>query len=103
MPRCADCDLTTEECSDRGSNPAECGAYCERDWRGGERASEIVTYPEMDSAIVDLLRIRSDNPVCRYAAARIVALEAEVRTLRERAERAEKEARLHPTERSDGD
>jgi|GEM_PF-4879450 len=53
--------------------------------------SEVVTYPEMDAQIVGLLRIRSDDPTCGYAAARIVALEAEVRTLRERAEAAERE------------
>ena len=53
--------------------------------------TEVATYPEMNAQIVGLLRIREDDPTCGYAAARIEALEAEVRSLHERLEAAERE------------
>lgn len=53
--------------------------------------ANIVTYPEMNAKIVDLLRWNKENPVVLYAAARIEKLEAEAERLLEQAQQAEAE------------
>lgn len=72
---CASCDLRPDECSDWGTNPEDCGAYCEKDRLGGERTSKRRTALELGQQYVrDVLEacgIRADvdevNPLLALA------------------------------------
>jgi len=58
--------------------------------------TDIVTYPEMNAKIVELLRWNEENPVTLYAAGRIEGLEAEVERLQAELERAAAEIGQSP-------
>lgn len=53
--------------------------------------TDIVTYPEANAKIVELLRWHEGNSMLLYAATRIEELEAKAERLLERAQRAEAE------------
>ena len=72
MNKCEDCAKSTY-CTSRCRMPVPCGAYVPR----AHSSSQILTYPDMNETVKDLLR-RSEEPMNLYIAARLEELEGQL-------------------------